>query len=73
MPSAYIVGQAARFGVPKTTLARMSVNIGVDSLLGTVPLVGDLFDVGFKANRKNIALLRQSLEQAATTTEMHEK
>ncbi len=59
--------------MPKTTLARMSVNIGVDSLLGTVPLVGDLFDVGFKANRKNIALLRQSLEQAATTTEMHEK
>lgn len=64
IPAAYIVGQAARLGVSKTVLARMVANIVLDSLLGSIPLIGDLFDVGFKANRKNIELLRQSLSKA---------
>ncbi|HYE50362.1 MAG TPA: DUF4112 domain-containing protein [Azospirillaceae bacterium] len=63
--SAYIVWQAREMGVPKRTLARMLVNIGVDWAVGTVPLVGDLFDLGFKANRKNMALLHRHLEEAA--------
>ncbi|WP_268877949.1 DUF4112 domain-containing protein [Algihabitans albus] len=67
IPAAYIVGQAARLGIPKTVLVRMIFNIALDSLLGSIPLIGDLFDVGFKANRNNIDLLRRSLADASYT------
>jgi hypothetical protein len=47
-----------RRGVPRVALTRMVVNIGIDSLVGTVPVLGDLFDVGWKSNRKNFTLLQ---------------
>jgi len=47
-----------RRGLPRVALARMVVNIGIDSLVGTVPVVGDIFDVGWKSNRKNFTLLQ---------------
>jgi hypothetical protein len=50
---------AARQGVPVPVLTRMLLNLGVDTLVGTVPLVGDLFDVGYKANLRNAALLER--------------
>jgi hypothetical protein len=50
---------ALKNGVPGITIARMGVNIAVDYLIGLVPLVGDLFDFGFKANRMNLELLRR--------------
>jgi hypothetical protein len=53
----YIVLEARRLGVPVAKLARMGLNVGVDAVLGAVPLVGDLFDVAWKANRRNLALL----------------
>jgi Domain of unknown function (DUF4112) len=55
--SAYIVVESARLGIPKGTLAQMVVNIVVDALAGTVPVVGDLFDVVTKANMRNIKLM----------------
>lgn len=45
-------------GLPRVALARMLVNIGIDSLVGTVPVLGDAFDVGWKSNRKNFTLLQ---------------
>jgi hypothetical protein len=47
-----------RRGLPRVALARMVVNIGIDSLVGTVPVLGDAFDVGWKSNRKNFTLLQ---------------
>jgi Domain of unknown function (DUF4112) len=55
--SAYIVLQAAQLGAPRPTLVRMVWNILLDSLVGTIPLLGDFFDVAWKANSKNMALL----------------
>lgn len=55
--SSYIVVAAARLGAPRPVLARMLINLGVDTLVGVVPLLGDLFDVGWKANMRNAALL----------------
>jgi predicted phage tail protein len=55
--SSYVVVVAARLGAPRSVLARMLVNLGVDTLVGVVPLLGDLFDVGWKANMRNAALL----------------
>ncbi|ACI99113.1 DUF4112 domain-containing protein [Rhodospirillum centenum] len=60
--SAYIVWQARRMGVPGSTLARMVWNVGVDWAVGSIPVVGTVFDVAFKANRKNMALLNRHLD-----------
>lgn len=51
-----IVAQAALLGVSRSTLAVMVFNIAVDFGLGSVPVVGDLFDAAWKANRRNVAL-----------------
>ena len=61
--SLLIVHHAWASGASKLTLARMLGNVGVDFLVGSVPLVGDLFDVAFKANRKNARLLEAHLRQ----------
>jgi hypothetical protein len=55
--STYIIWQAARMGVPKVVLMRMGINVVFDAILGTIPVVGDIFDIAFKANRKNVQLL----------------
>ncbi|KJS39698.1 MAG: hypothetical protein VR70_07495 [Rhodospirillaceae bacterium BRH_c57] len=52
--SAWIVFEAWQLGVPRRHLAAMAGNVGIDWLVGLVPLVGDIFDIGFKANRRNI-------------------
>ena len=59
--SAYIVYEARRLGVPKSILMRMIFNIGVETLIGSIPLVGDVFDATWKANARNIALLDKHL------------
>ena len=59
--SGYIVLASARMGVPPSVVARMILNLGVDTLVGSVPLLGDLFDVGFRANLRNAALLDRHL------------
>ncbi len=45
--------------VPKIVLTRMVLNVGVDALVGAVPVIGDLFDIGWKANMRNMALLER--------------
>lgn len=50
---------ALRARAPWIVIARMILNVGIDSLLGSVPLLGDVFDAGFKANRKNLELLER--------------
>ena len=59
VPSLYIVLVGLRNGVPKVVLARMLLNLALDTLAGSVPVVGDLFDAGYKANKRNAALLRE--------------
>jgi len=59
LASFYILASAVRHGVPKITLLRMGMNIGFDYLLGSLPVVGDVADVFWKSNQKNIALLRK--------------
>jgi len=57
--SFYILVAAVRYRVPKVTLLRMGLNIGIDYLLGALPLAGDLFDAWWKSNQMNIDLLRE--------------
>jgi hypothetical protein len=57
--SFYILAAGVRYRVPKVTLLRMGLNIGVDYVLGSIPLVGDIFDFAWKSNEMNVELLRQ--------------
>lgn len=59
--SGYLIVQAARAGAPRGLLLRMLWNVAVDAIVGSVPLVGDVFDVAWAANVKNVELLERQL------------
>ncbi len=56
--SAYLIFEAARLGAPVTTVLRMVGNVAIETVVGAIPIVGDLFDIVWKANLKNLSLLR---------------
>src|SRR6187431_2438452 len=62
--SLYIVNEARALGAPPLLIARMVANVALDGVVGAVPLVGDAFDVAFRANRRNMRLLRDHLNKA---------
>ncbi|MFU8896571.1 MAG: DUF4112 domain-containing protein [Gammaproteobacteria bacterium] len=53
----FIVWTAVRVGAPRLVIGRMLVNIAVDAIVGAVPLAGTVFDIAFKAHRRNARLL----------------
>ena len=64
--SSYLILEARRHGVPTGTLLRMAGNVAVDFAISAIPVIGWFGDVFFRANQRNIALLRDHLEQGAT-------
>jgi hypothetical protein len=64
--SLYLVHEARQLGAPKHLILRMVGNIALDGIVGAVPLVGDAFDVMFRSNRRNMALLRKHLERRSS-------
>ncbi len=66
MASWIIILAAWLRGVPKVTLARMLANVAIETILGTVPILGDAFDIAWKANRRNFALLQRASGEAIT-------
>ena len=60
--SAWIIVAAARLGAPPAVIARMGGNVLLDTLVGAVPVLGDLFDIAFRANRRNVNLLRSYVD-----------
>lgn len=58
---AFIIARAMQNGVPRAAVLRMVVNVGIDSLVGSIPFAGDLFDFAFKANMKNVEIYKESL------------
>jgi hypothetical protein len=61
--SLYIVYEAAQMGVPGPLLGRMLANVAVEVVGGSVPILGDLFDVVLKANLRNIAIIEQHVRK----------
>jgi hypothetical protein len=61
--SCLIILEARRMGAPAHVVARMIGNIAIDGLVGVIPVVGDLFDVAFRANLRNMRLLRKHFER----------
>lgn len=62
--SLYIVAEAAVAGAPASTLSRMLLNVLLDVTVGSIPVVGDVFDAFWKANRRNVSLLEQHFDAA---------
>ena len=54
-----IIWQARDLGIPRVVVLRMIINVALDTLIGLVPIAGDLFDFAWKSNNKNLALLEQ--------------
>jgi len=61
--SLWIVYEAHQLGVPKRVLVRMLGNVAVDGMIGVVPVAGDVFDVLWRANRRNVRILREHFER----------
>jgi hypothetical protein len=67
LTSLYIVHEARQLGVPPHLIARMLGNVAIDGVVGAVPLVGDAFDLFWRSNRRNMALLREYLDSQNRT------
>ena len=63
----YLVILAQRLGAPRAVVLRMLTNVAIDTIVGTVPLAGDLFDVAYKSNLRNVALLEQAVQKPTET------
>jgi hypothetical protein len=64
--SLYVLHVAVRTGVPRATLARVVIVLWVDAAVGAVPVVGDLFDAYWKANRRTVRLLDARIEDPSS-------
>lgn len=62
----YLILEAHRLGARRWTMVRMLINWGLDFSVGAIPVVGDIFDIAFKSNSRNIRLLIADLERRAT-------
>jgi hypothetical protein len=61
--SSYLIWEARQLGAPKWLIARMMANTLLDATVGAIPLLGDAFDLLFRANMKNMALLRRHMQK----------
>lgn len=61
--SSYLIWEARKLGASRWLIARMSANTLLDTTIGAIPILGDAFDVAFRANMKNMALLRRHIER----------
>jgi hypothetical protein len=59
----YIVYEAHKLGAPKRLVSRMLTNVAVDGLVGSVPVAGNVFDVFWRANKRNVRILREHLDR----------
>ena len=61
--SCWLLYEAHRLKVPSHVFARMALNVAIEGAVGVVRFLGDLFDVGFRANRRNVKILRDYFDQ----------
>lgn len=64
----FVVWRGSRLGLPRIVVARMLANSAIDFAIGAIPVIGDAFDLWFKANTRNLAIIRRHLEHPETST-----
>ncbi|HBR93074.1 MAG TPA: DUF4112 domain-containing protein [Opitutae bacterium] len=63
LPQLYLVFEALRLKLGRATLVKMLLNVLIDWLVGTIPVLGDLFDVAFKSNLRNAKLVAEAIRK----------
>jgi hypothetical protein len=66
--SVMLIARSLKYGIPREIIARMLANVLLDLLVGAIPIAGDLADIWFRANARNVALLREYLGDEARNT-----
>jgi hypothetical protein len=66
-----IVARAVQAGIPRIAVARMTANIAIDTLIGSIPVIGDLFDFAYKSNLKNLRIYEEALYDRQAATARH--
>lgn len=61
--SSYIIWEARNLGVSRVALTRMLTNLGIHAAIGSIPVLGDLFDAIFRVNQRNMRIVRSHLER----------
>ena len=69
---AWIVWEARNLGLPKWQLWRMAANVGFDTAIGAIPVVGDVFDLAFRSNSKNLRIIKRHLDRHHPATQVLE-
>jgi hypothetical protein len=64
----FVVWRASRMGLPRIAVARMLAYSAIDFVVGSVPVLGDAFDLWFKANTRNLGIMRRYLERPEAST-----
>jgi len=64
----FVVWRATRMGLPRIAVARMLANSAIDFAVGSIPVLGDAFDLWFKANTRNLGIMRRYLERPDAST-----
>src|SRR3546814_5453092 len=67
----YLIWEARNLGMPKWKIWRMMGNLGVDTALGAIPLVGDAFDLLFRSNSRNLKIIKRHLDKHHPRSEEH--
>lgn len=57
----FIIAQAIRAHLPRAAIGRMVANVALDALVGAIPFLGDIFDIAFKANTRNVQIFREAM------------
>lgn len=68
--SAYMIYLAARFGLESSEIFKMVKNVVIETIIGSVPIAGDLFDAYFKANIRNLEILEKHLEKTDSNSQV---
>ncbi|MGB2079577.1 MAG: DUF4112 domain-containing protein [Vibrio sp.] len=63
VPQLLLIGKAYKLGVSKSVLSKMLMNVGLDWLVGSIPVIGDIYDVFFKSSRRNADLVKKHFEK----------
>lgn len=63
--SSYIIWEARNLGVPKFALSRMLANLDVHAAIGSLPLIGDVFDAFFRVNQRNMRIVRAHVQRTS--------
>jgi len=62
--SIYILYSGSKMGLPVKVISKMCLNIGIDFIFGLMPIIGDIFDMGWKANKRNVELIENNINQS---------